>query len=176
LLIEGCVASMKTLIEDTRVQIEELMKTHPTSVHIKNLQSLNLQYAVTAVGIFSIFEADLQRELEADDGFRAVRALLIERDESELLERFDLFKHAINVLKHGAGRSYDALRQFDGSLPFLLKSSDQESFDEGDCTEIDTLILADDEFVSNCAEIVYQVSDFVFDVKHPGRDDRFRDN
>ncbi len=167
---------MRTLIEDTRAEIEKLMKVHPTSVHIKNLQSLRLQYAVTAVGMFSIFEADLQRELEPEDGFREARALLEERGENDLLQRFDLFKHAINVLKHGSGRSYDTLRQFEEELPFLIKLPDQEFFDEGDCTEIDTLVLADDDFVSNCAQIVYQISDIVFDAKYPGQDDRFLDN
>jgi hypothetical protein len=167
---------MKSRIEDTRADIEKQLQEHPTSVHIKNLQSLRLQYAVTAVGTFSIFEADLQRELEARDGFREVRFLLEKEGQHELLQRFDLFKHAINVLKHGSGRSYEALRSFEGNLPFRIKQEDEDFFDEGDCTEIQTLVLADDDFVRNCAEIVHQVSDVVFNAKYPDRDNRFRDN
>jgi len=169
------VAFMKSRIDDTRSEIEHLMQDHPSSVHIKNLQSLRLQYAVTAVGTFSIFEADLQRELEANDGFREVRNLLEGRGENDLLKRFNLFKDAINVLKHGSGRSFEALLAYEDELPFQIKKDDQAFFEEGDCTEIDTLVLADDEFVRNCAEIVHQVSDVVFDFKYPDQDDRFCD-
>lgn len=166
---------MKSRIEETQAEILGLMRDHPSSVHMKNLQSLRLQYAVTAVGIFSIFEADLQRELNADHGFRALKILLKERGEDTLLERFDLFKHAINVLKHGAGRSYDKLRTHEGELPFRIRKPDEDFFDEGDCTEIDTLVLVGDEFVRSCAEIVYQISDLIFDLKHPDQDNTFRD-
>jgi hypothetical protein len=175
-LIEACVAFMKSRIEDTEAEIICLMQDQPSSIHIKNLQALRLQYAVTAVGIFSIFEAELQGQLEAEDGFRQLRRLLNQHGKDELLLRFDLFKHAVNVLKHGEGRSYDTLREFDGKLPFRIKLPDQEFFGEGDCTETHTLVLADDEFVRNCAEIVHQVSGFIFELEYGVRDDPFRDN
>lgn len=176
LLIEGCVAFMKSRIGDAQAEIICLMQNQPSSVHMKNLQSLRLQYAVTAVGIFSIFEAELQGQLEAEDGFRALRRLLNEHGKDELLRRFDLFKHAVNVLKHGEGRSYEALRVYDGELPFRIRLPDQEFFEEGDCTEIGTLVLADDEFVRNCAELVHQISDIILERKYGVQDDRFRDN
>lgn len=176
LLIEGCVAFMKSRIDETQAEIIGLMRDHPSSIHLKNLQSLRLQYAVTAVGIFSIFEAELQSQLQAEDGFRQLRILLNEHSKDELLLRFDLFKHAVNVLKHGEGRSYDTLREYEENLPFRIKLPDQEFFEEGDCTEIHTLVLADDEFVRNCAEVVHQVSDFIFEQKYGVQDDRFREH
>jgi hypothetical protein len=176
LLIEGCVAFMKSRTEEAQAEIICLMQDQPSSVHVKNLQSLRLQYAVTAVGIFSIFEAELQGQLEAEDGFRALRRLLDEQGKDELLLRFDLFKQAVNVLKHGEGRSYGSLQAYAGELPFRIKHPDQDFFEEGDCTEIGTLVLADDEFVRNCAELVHQISDFIFERKYGAQDSRFRDN
>lgn len=175
-LIEACVAFMTSRIEDTEAEIIRLMQDEPSSAHLKNLQALRLQYAVTAVGIFSLFEAELQAQLEVEDGFRALRRMLDEHGKDELLLKFDLFKQAVNVLKHGVGRSYEALRAYAGELPFRIRQSDQDFFGEGDCTEISTLILADGEFVRNCAELVLRISDFIFERKHGVQDDRFRDN
>jgi hypothetical protein len=167
---------MKSRIEETQAEIICLMRDHPSSVHMKNLQSLRLQYAVTAVGIFSIFEAELQGQLQAGDGFSQLRRLLNDHGKNELLLRFDLFKHAVNVLKHGEGRSYYTLQEYNGNLPFRIKLPDQEFFKEGDCTEIHTLVLADDDFVRNCAELVHEISDFIYEQKYGVQDDRFRDN
>ena|GEM_PF-343077 len=175
-LIEACVAFMKSRIEDTEAEIIRLMRDEPSSVHIKNLQALRVQYAVTAVGIFSMFEAELQAQLEAEDGFRALRRLLEEHGKGELLDRFDLFKQAVNVLKHGEGRSYEALRTHAGELPFRIKQPDQDFFEEGDCAEVQTLVLADDEFVRKCSELVHEISEFIFEWKYGAQDSRFRDD
>jgi|TARA_A100001518_G_C1191972_1_gene37357 hypothetical protein len=161
-LVEGCVAFMGSRIEQTRSEIEGQMQDKATSVHIKNLQSLSLQYAVTAVGIFSIFDAEMQRELSVDDGFRGVRDLLKEEDLTDLAKRFELFALAVNVLKHGSGRSYERLCKEGGDLPFKVRLQEDDFFTEGDCSEIDTLVLADLKFVQDCAHIVHEVSEIAY--------------
>ena len=60
---------------------------------------------------------------------------------------FDQFAAAVNVLKHGRGRSYDWLLSMRETLPFFLKGRDQHFFFEGDVSEPDTLVLVDDAFV-----------------------------
>jgi hypothetical protein len=68
------------------------------------------------------------------------------------------FKMAINVLKHGRGRSYNALLAKADSLPFKVKQPTQAFFNEGDVSEISTLIEIDDDLIIGCAEIIRDVS------------------
>ncbi len=114
-----------------------------------------------------MFDADLQRELGEKNGFVAARKLLQEQGEQDLLDRFEIYCEAINALKHGNGRSYESLSKKAGELPFRIKAPDEEFFNEGDCSEIDTLVLADEEFVRNCAEVVHQVSEVVWQSQYP---------
>ena len=126
---------------------------------------VQLQKTISAVGIFSLFEAMLQGQLECSDGFREAEAMLEREGETALKERFVDLRLAINVLKHGRGRSYDALIAKD-RLPFKIKRPGEAFFFEGGVSEIDTLIEVDDAFVLNCAEVVDQVSEAVRKTRH----------
>ena len=128
-----------------------------STVFVKNAQALQLGRVVTAVGIFSIFEARLQDGLDCSDGFAELRKVLLSASEQALALRFEQFAAAVNVLKHGRGRSYDWLLSMREALPFILKAPDQHFFFEGHVSEPDTLVLVDDAFVRSCAELV-QVS------------------
>lgn len=121
---------------------------------VMNAQAHQLGKVVTAVGIFSIFEAQLQERLNCSDGFVELRRILISANEQDLALRFEQFHTAVNVLKHGRGRSYDWLLSRREELPFAVKARDQPFFFEGDVSEPDTLVLVDDAFVSACAELV----------------------
>jgi hypothetical protein len=63
-----------------------------------------------AVGMFSIFESVVQNRLECRDGFATVRECLERENENDLNNRFAVFVHAINVLKHGRGPYRPILR------------------------------------------------------------------
>jgi hypothetical protein len=78
--------------------------------------------------------------------------------EIDLRNRFSFFLHAINVLKHGRGRSYDALIAMHASLPFRIKRPGEHSFFEGDVSEVATLVEVDDRFLQECADLVAQVA------------------
>ena len=78
-----------------------------------------------------------------DDGFDSIAI------------KFEQFRLAINVLKHGSGRSYRELLKFRG-LPFRIKREDQSCFEEGDVSEIPALIAVDENFLLRCAAIVEQ--------------------
>jgi hypothetical protein len=136
----------------------EALQTSGATRHVKNLQMVQLHRAVVAVGIFSLFESVVQDRLECRDGFAAVRECLERSDKVDLASRFSLFVHAINVLKHGRGRSYDALIAESPDLPFRIKLPGEDFFSEGDVSEVATLIDVDDRFVRECAGLVAQVA------------------
>ncbi|CRY18731.1 hypothetical protein [Burkholderia pseudomallei] len=144
-----------------------LLQDSASTSLVKGLQAVQLQKAILAVGIFSIFEARLQDGLDCNDGFGF-------RDAGEILERagFSALRRqledmvlAINVLKHGRGRSYDALVAKADALPFRIKRPDEAFFEEGDVSEIQTLIEVDETFVRTCADVIYEVADAIRSVK-----------
>ncbi len=65
------------------------------------------------------------------------------------------------MLKHGRGRSYDALVSKASALPFKIKLPTEAFFFEGDVSEISTLIEVDNEFVINCAQVISDVSEVI---------------
>jgi hypothetical protein len=139
-------------------EVIEALQTSGATRHVKNLQMIQLHRAVIAVGVFSLFESTVQDRLECRDGFAAVRECLERSGEVDLGNRFSLFVYAVNVLKHGRGRSYDALVATGTDLPFRIKRPGEDFFSEGDVSEVATLIDVDDQFVRECAGLVAQVA------------------
>ncbi|WP_245792600.1 hypothetical protein [Flavobacterium fryxellicola] len=119
---------------------------------------IQLQKTVFAIGMFSMFDAILQDELTCRNGFESAKRILKEKKKLELHDHFDHFISAINVLKHGEGRSYDHLLSKIELLPFRIKLKDENFFDEGDVSEVNTLVEVDDNFVLNCANLIETVS------------------
>lgn len=85
--------------------------------------------------------------------------------ESDLRERFGELILAINVLKHGRGRSYDLLVTKVESLPFRVKLPEEVFFFEGDVSEISTLVEVDDVFVQRCSDVISEVSQVITRVR-----------
>jgi len=127
---------------------------------VKTLQAIRLQKAITAVGMFSMFEAILQDGLKCNDGFAEARRCMQVQNETALAERFSHFFAAINVLKHGQGRSYQVLLQASG-LPFRIARPNAPLSLEGDITAITALVEVDDQFVLDCARLIQNVSEVV---------------
>lgn len=116
--------------------------------------------------MFSIFEANLQDSLGCKNGFDEARKILDEQGELEMKERFDDLYLAINVLKHGQGRSYNALVAKAKTLPFRMNLPGESFFFEGDVTEVSLLIEVDDSFVQYCGNVISNVSEVIHRV-HP---------
>ena len=131
LVQHGAEFSLSALNEASANVAKELETSASTRL-VKALQMLQLQKAVLAVGMFSIFEATLQDELGCQDGFREAAARLDAKGQAALRERFGDMQLAINVLKHGRGRSYDALVAKAAALPFKVKLPDESFFSEGE--------------------------------------------
>lgn len=136
----------------------EASETSGATALVKTLQMIQLQKAILAVGMFSVFEAHLQDGLKCANGFDEAKKLLDQQTETSLKARFEDFYRAINVLKHGQGRSYRELVAKAGGLPFRVKLPTEHFFAEGDVSEIGTLVEVDNEFVQNCAELIRDVS------------------
>ncbi|MCR4409826.1 MAG: hypothetical protein QHH43_04800 [Candidatus Saccharicenans sp.] len=156
-LIDMCISfTLETLKAVNERTIKEL-ETSASTIYVKTLQMINLQKVILVVGMFSLFEAILQDGLGCKNGFGEAKRILDNEGEPELKEQFDNFILAINVLKHGRGRSYYALVARAESLPFRIKLPGQFFFFEGDVSEVSTLIEVDDKFVHNCANVIKDV-------------------
>jgi hypothetical protein len=145
--------------------LQELENSAATSL-VKNLQMINLHKAVLAVGMFSIFEAHLQDSLDCTNGFAEARKLLVQAGESNVNECFNDLILAVNVLKHGKGKSYDALVEKANQLSFRVKLPDESFFYEGDVSEISTLVEVTDTFVELCSKTIEDVSNVIRKI-HP---------
>ena len=157
-LIYRCTSvSLDSLNKQNEEIIKELETTSSTSL-IKYLQMISLHKTVLAVGMFSIFEAHLQDNLNCKDGFIEAKEILRKANEDTINENFKDLIQAINVLKHGKGRSYDALLERVDQLQFRIKLPDESFFEEGDLSEISTLIEVDDAFVKLCSKSISDVS------------------
>lgn len=157
--------TLEFLDETNNKTIEELQKNGATS-HVVNLQMVQTQRAIFAVGMFSIFEAKLQEELNCKNGFSKIKKILKNENEINILETFGYFYLAINVLKHGRGGSYDTLISKADLLPFRVKKPDDNFFDEGDVSEISTLVEVDNYFVKHCAKVICDVTEVLRQVDH----------
>lgn len=160
-LVDRCASfTLETLREANGRTIEALQTSGATSL-VKTLQMIQLQKAILAVGMFSIFEANLQEGLGCNNGFGEAKIILDCEGKSDMREQFDDFILAVNVLKHGRGHSYDALVEKAADLPFRIKLPDETFFFEGDLSEVSTLIEVDDAFVQRCGDVIRHVSEVI---------------
>lgn len=157
-LVQRSTAFSLNALEVAQKSVVEELQTSAATPLVKTLQMIQLQKAIAVVGMFSIFDAILQGRLQCADGFQEAAALLEAKGEAVLKERFFDLQLAVNVLKHGKGRSYDALVQKAGSLPFRIKLPGKSFFNEGDISEVSTLVEVDDAFVLLCADVIHAVS------------------
>ena len=111
-----------------------------------------------------MFEAKLQDGLECENGFREAKSILKDENENALNESFGDLILAINVLKHGRGRSYDLLVAKSDALSFRVKHDD-DGYPEGDVSEITSLVQVDYDFISHCVETIENVSEVVTRVR-----------
>ncbi|RMZ59838.1 hypothetical protein D1632_09515 [Chryseobacterium nematophagum] len=138
--------------------MRELQK-NGSSIAVKNLQMIKLHKAIIAIGMFSLFESILQNAFgEESYAFEEAKKRLGKLDKVELNKSFKYFNKAINVLKHGKGRSYDFLVENSNSLPFRIQLPNEAFFNEGDVSEVVTLIDVDDRFVLDCAKLIEDIS------------------
>lgn len=157
-LVQRSTAFSLNALDEAQQRTIDALQTSAATTLVKTLQMVQLQKAISAVGMFSMFDAILQNQLQCKDGFKEAGKILEIQGEIELKESFSNFQLAVNVLKHGKGRSYNDLIEKAAILPFRVKLPDEYFFNEGDASEISTLVEVDDAFVLQCAEVIHAVS------------------
>ena len=157
-LVKRSTAFSLNALDEAQQRTIDALQTSGATTLVKTLQMVQMQKAISAVGMFSMFDAILQDQLQCKDGFKKAGEILEKQDELVLKEKFSNLQFAVNVLKHGKGRSYDALVEKSSVLPFRVKLPHEYFFNEGDVSEISTLVEVDDSFVLLCAEVIHAVS------------------
>ncbi|EDY5786572.1 hypothetical protein LGP86_004352 [Salmonella enterica] len=160
-LIERSTSFTLYSLEQAESEVIEKLQTSSATVHIKQLQMLQLQRPIFAVGMFSIFEAHLQNGLSCQNGFKELRTILDAAGKHELKERFDNYYLAINALKHGDGASFRQLITKIHDLKFDVETPHTPVYEEGDVSAIRSLIKADDAFILGCAELIREISETI---------------
>ncbi|BAK70585.1 hypothetical protein [Aliarcobacter butzleri] len=156
-LIQYSTSFNLTSINKETKNLYRNLTTNANTSNIKMLQIIELQKVIISIGMFSMFDAIVQNELNCKNGFKRINEILIDKNEIELQNSFQDLSMAINVLKHGKGRSYESLLKRIDSLKFKIKKYDEIFFDEGDISEVNTLIKVDDEFVLYCSDVIHEV-------------------
>ena len=157
-LVQRSTAFSLSALSDAQQRTADALQTSAATTLVKTLQMVQLQKAISAVGMFSMLDAILQFQLQCKDGFKEAGQILENQGQVSLKECFSDLQLAVNVLKHGKGRSYEALVKKAATLPFKVKLPNENFFNEGDVFEISTLVEVDDTFILLCAEIIHKVS------------------
>ncbi|MCT0231002.1 hypothetical protein KQ306_09090 [Synechococcus sp. CS-1324] len=136
------------LLDVQRADLLSELQDHGTTALVKQLQAVELQGAMVAM-----FDAALQDALDAVNGFQEAKRIIEQTGDFELRDRFEILQRAANVLKHGRGRSHDELMAQRGQLPFRVGAED-EFFNEGNVSDLATLVKVDSKFLRHCVETI----------------------
>lgn len=163
LIYKGTTYTLSSL-EKFREDVRKTLENYAPTSSIKTLQMIQLQKVFLSIGMFSYLDGELQGRFGWKNGFKGLKEFLIKSNKETLLDLFVIFESAINVLKHGKGRSYDYLVSMAGTLPFKIRNPEDNFFNEGDVSEVDSLIDVNDQFVLDCAELIQNVFDTLRDL------------
>jgi hypothetical protein len=139
-------------------EVSEQLQTSARTSLVTALRMLRLQRSILSVGMFSLFESMLQDRLGWSRPFEQLKGYLTAAGHYRLARTFDDYRLAVNVLKHGRGRSYEQLVARSGEVEFKVKPPEEDFFHEGDVSEVGVLIDVDDGFVRRCAAVIEEVS------------------
>jgi hypothetical protein len=88
-LVDRCTAFTLEALKEANERTIDALQTSAATTLVKTLQMIQLQKAILAVGMFSLFEAILQDGLSCSDGFREAIDILNREGEAVLKERFN---------------------------------------------------------------------------------------
>lgn len=80
----------------------------------------------TAIDIMSVFEARMQHHFKRGPFFKELQKRMAGQDTTQLMQ----YAHAVNVLKHGHGKSHRALLDMN-ALPFNVRRHDRNDSNIG---------------------------------------------
>jgi hypothetical protein len=153
-------------VDEANDEYVKKLQSSASTVFVNGLRTCTMARTLIAVGTVGAFEALLQRQTGWKNAFVELDATLNKRGQADLVERFRDFRDAINVLKHGEGRSYERLLSRREHLPFTVKERDMAFFEEGDVSEVARLIDADGAFIESCIDVIREIM-AVIDLQRP---------
>ena len=148
-LVQTCRAMARRVsdrLESYHQQLTESASTHL----LVGVDVCLCECAASAVGCVSLYESRLKKTFGWAVPFKELQEWLSQNNQSALALEVELLVMAINVLKHGEGRSLSTLQNFAGKLPFDLHLGDGE-FDV--CFQPE-LISVGPDFVEYCADLI----------------------
>lgn len=160
-LFAACVGFTLQHTHEAERQTFKGLETSGATRLVNALRVFRLQRAILAVGMFSMFEALLQSKLKWTQPFSQLDDYLRKHDKRHLASAINDYKLAINVLKHGEGRSHQELLARADKLEFRVRADGGHFYGEGDVSDLGILVDADDQFVRRCAELIEQASEAI---------------
>lgn len=160
LLETGALFTLQCL-ENRHALATKKLRAGARTQDVKALQMISLQKAVLAAGLLGVVEARLQDRKTGRGGFEIADECLDKANALALKQRFGDIRDAINVLKHGEGRSYERLLKRANKLHFRIKARGQHFFREGDVSEVATLIQVDETFIREAVATIREVMTYV---------------
>ena len=162
-LLTRCADFALDHIHSVEGNISEALQTSGATRYVMGLRLCRLHRAVVAAGVFSVFESLLQARMGwGDNAFSDLDNALRKHGEQQLADRIASYRNAINALKHGTGKSHTQLLSHQ-SLEFDVRAQGA-FFSEGDVSEVDVLVDADDAFLHLGSELISEVC-AVFEAK-----------
>lgn len=87
-LVQRSTAFSLSALDEAQQRTVDALQTSAATTLVKTLQMVQLQKAISAVGMFSMFDAILQDQLQCKDGFKEAGQILESQGEIELKENF----------------------------------------------------------------------------------------
>lgn len=137
----------------------ENLQTGASTVDVNGLRTGSMAITIIAVGVIGTFEGMLQGHLGWADAYTELDKVLRGAGRADLADQLLDYRLAVNVLKHGEGRSYDKLLDRRASLPFAIKGKGEAFFEEGDVSEVGGLVDTRGPFIDHCVEIITEIRD-----------------
>lgn len=131
--------------------------TGASTIDVNGLRTCSMAITIVAVGLMGTFEAMLQGHAGWTDTYRELGKVLRGGGRADLADRMIDYRLAVNVLKHGEGRSYEQLLARRGLLPFPIKGRGEAFFNEGDVSEVGGLVDTRGGFVDDCTELLNEI-------------------
>ena len=160
-LLTTCVGFTLQHTHEAEQQTFKELETSGATRLVSALRVFRLQRAILAVGMFSMFEALLQSKLKWTQPFIQLDDHLRKHDKLHLASAIYDYRLAVNVLKHGEGRSHQELIARADKLEFKVRADGDHFHEEGDVSDVGILVDADDQFVRRCAELIKQASEAI---------------
>lgn len=160
-LLTACVNFTLHHTHEAEQQTFNELETSGATRLVNALRVFRLQRAILAVGMFSMFEALLQSKLKWTEPFSQLDDYLRKHDKHHLASAIIDYRLAVNVFKHGEGRSHRELLARADKLEFKVRADGDHFHEEGDVSDVGILVDVDDQFVRRCAELIEEASEAI---------------